>query len=131
MDDPSITFTPTVVEDDSGSEQVITGTAEIIDQHHVALITHDGTQQVRNPSLHPMTHCNSHSQTNNHTDTTQLHSDTDHNTSPSYDTYHDIQYIRSIITSFLLIPILNICQETFPHSRELKHSLSVSHFGQH
>ncbi|XP_042561947.1 zinc finger protein 143 isoform X1 [Clupea harengus] len=46
MDDPSITFTPTVVEDDSGSEQVITGTAEIIDQHHVALITHDGTQQV-------------------------------------------------------------------------------------
>ncbi|XP_062403784.1 zinc finger protein 143 [Sardina pilchardus] len=45
MDDPSITFTPTVVEDDSGSEQVITGTAELIDQQHVALITQDGTHQ--------------------------------------------------------------------------------------
>lgn len=58
MDDPSITFTPTVVEDDSGSEQVVTGTAELIDQQHVALITQDGTQQVSNSSLHPATRNN-------------------------------------------------------------------------
>lgn len=38
-------YTPTEVEDDSGSEQVLGGT-EVTGQHHVALISQDGTQQV-------------------------------------------------------------------------------------
>lgn len=37
-------YTPTVVEDDSGSEQV--SGSEVMGQHHVALISQDGTQQV-------------------------------------------------------------------------------------
>lgn len=44
IDDPALTFTPAVVEDD-GSEQVSAGT-EIMSQQHVALISQDGTQQV-------------------------------------------------------------------------------------
>uniref|UniRef100_A0AAY4D9H7 C2H2-type domain-containing protein n=1 Tax=Denticeps clupeoides TaxID=299321 RepID=A0AAY4D9H7_9TELE len=46
IDDPGITFTPAVVEDDSGSEQIAAGATEIIGPQHVALITQDGTQQV-------------------------------------------------------------------------------------
>lgn len=45
IDDPALTFTPTVVEEDGGSEQVSGGT-EIMSQQHVALISQDGTQQV-------------------------------------------------------------------------------------
>ncbi|XP_036440622.1 zinc finger protein 143 isoform X1 [Colossoma macropomum] len=45
VDDPTLTFTPTVVEEDSGSEQVSAG-SEIMSQQHVALISQDGTQQV-------------------------------------------------------------------------------------
>lgn len=45
IDDPALTFTPTVVEDDGGSEQVSGGT-ELMSQQHVALISQDGTQQV-------------------------------------------------------------------------------------
>lgn len=37
-------YTPTVVEDDSGSEQV--SGSEVMGQQHVALISQDGTQQV-------------------------------------------------------------------------------------
>uniref|UniRef100_A0A3B4E5Z2 C2H2-type domain-containing protein n=1 Tax=Pygocentrus nattereri TaxID=42514 RepID=A0A3B4E5Z2_PYGNA len=45
VDDPTLTFTPTVVEEESGSEQVSAG-SEIMSQQHVALISQDGTQQV-------------------------------------------------------------------------------------
>uniref|UniRef100_A0A673FKE9 Zinc finger protein 143-like n=1 Tax=Sinocyclocheilus rhinocerous TaxID=307959 RepID=A0A673FKE9_9TELE len=44
IDDPGLMYTPTVVEDDSGSEQV--SGSEVMGQHHVALISQDGTQQV-------------------------------------------------------------------------------------
>jgi len=47
--------------------------------------------QTQNKNKHKKT------KTDNHTNTTQQHSDTDHNTSSSHDTYHDIQYIRSIL----------------------------------
>ncbi|KAG9352385.1 hypothetical protein JZ751_020798 [Albula glossodonta] len=46
IDDPGVTYVPGVEEDDSGSEQVSTGTPEVIGQQHVSLITQDGTQQV-------------------------------------------------------------------------------------
>lgn len=42
-------YTPTVVEDDSGSEQM--SGSEIMGQQHVALISHDGTQQVSDDLL--------------------------------------------------------------------------------
>nr|AAI24736.1 Znf143 protein [Danio rerio] len=44
IDDPGLMYTPSVVDDDSGSEQV--SGSEIMGQHHVALISQDGTQQV-------------------------------------------------------------------------------------
>lgn len=44
IDDPGLMYTPTVVEDDSGSEQV--SGSEVMGQQHVALISQDGTQQV-------------------------------------------------------------------------------------
>ncbi|XP_076840494.1 zinc finger protein 143 isoform X3 [Brachyhypopomus gauderio] len=45
IDDPALTFTPAVVEEDSGSEQVSVG-SEVMSQQHIALISQDGTQQV-------------------------------------------------------------------------------------
>lgn len=45
IDDPALTFTPAVVEEDGGSEQVSAG-SEMMSQQHVALISQDGTQQV-------------------------------------------------------------------------------------
>ncbi|KAM9480801.1 zinc finger protein 143 isoform 1-T2 [Clarias gariepinus] len=45
IDDPALTFTPAVVEEDGGSEQGSAG-PEIMSQQHVALISQDGTQQV-------------------------------------------------------------------------------------
>uniref|UniRef100_A0A671LV92 Zinc finger protein 143-like n=1 Tax=Sinocyclocheilus anshuiensis TaxID=1608454 RepID=A0A671LV92_9TELE len=44
IDDPGLMYTPTVVEDDSGSEQV--SGSEVMGHQHVALISQDGTQQV-------------------------------------------------------------------------------------
>uniref|UniRef100_A0A672LJ14 Zinc finger protein 143 n=1 Tax=Sinocyclocheilus grahami TaxID=75366 RepID=A0A672LJ14_SINGR len=44
IDDPGLMYTPAVVEDDSGSEQV--SGSEVMGQHHVALISQDGTQQI-------------------------------------------------------------------------------------
>ncbi|TRY88545.1 hypothetical protein DNTS_002828 [Danionella cerebrum] len=44
IDDPGMMYTPTVVDDDSGSEQV--SGSEVMGQQHVALISQDGTQQV-------------------------------------------------------------------------------------
>ncbi|XP_062860802.1 zinc finger protein 143 isoform X2 [Trichomycterus rosablanca] len=44
IDDPGLTFTPAVEEEDGGSEQVSSG-SEMMSQH-IALISHDGTQQV-------------------------------------------------------------------------------------
>ncbi|KAK2894634.1 hypothetical protein QQF64_012478 [Cirrhinus molitorella] len=44
IDDPGLMYTPTVVEDDSGSEHV--SGSEVMGQQHVALISQDGTQQV-------------------------------------------------------------------------------------
>lgn len=45
IDDPALTFTPAVVDEDGGSDQVSGGT-ELMSQEHVALISPDGTQQV-------------------------------------------------------------------------------------
>lgn len=45
IDDPALTFTPAVVDEDGGSDQVSGGT-ELMSQQHVALISPDGTQQV-------------------------------------------------------------------------------------
>lgn len=45
IDDPGVTYAH-VEEEDSGSEQVSTGTAEVLGQQHLSLIAQDGTQQV-------------------------------------------------------------------------------------
>lgn len=45
IDDPTLTFTPNVEEEDSGSEHISSG-SEIMSQQHIALISPDGTQQV-------------------------------------------------------------------------------------
>uniref|UniRef100_A0A8B9L7S7 Zinc finger protein 143 n=1 Tax=Astyanax mexicanus TaxID=7994 RepID=A0A8B9L7S7_ASTMX len=45
IDDPTLTFTPNVEEEDSGSEHISSG-SDIMSQQHVALISPDGTQQV-------------------------------------------------------------------------------------
>lgn len=45
IDEPGLMYTPSVVEDDSGSEQV-SGGSEVMGQQHVALISQDGTQRV-------------------------------------------------------------------------------------